>query len=417
MKNKKTIVNLLIALSTFLIISFFGCSPDVTPSLYDNVGDKGTPAEITSALSVSGVTAGTPTGYAGITKISIKGKNFAAKAENNYVYFGSAKAKVLTASTTELLVQAPIIYGDTLLLKIAKPHVEEYSNSVNYKLTGAINNHYPFLANQEPHAVTCDANGAVYFSLVVSGVGEGVWKIDGDSLSLFAPKKSETFYSDLKYHSDGYILGVAPRYKYAVFQLTEGQSPKVWSTAKNRKIVFQALDFDKNKNVWAAGKGGQIACFKPDKSSKLFNYENVITALRIYNDYLYAIAGENGAQKVIRFKIYSADSLGTPENYFDFSANMGQGKVAKSLTFAADGKMFITTAPLLEGTEYSDPILFVNADGTFGTWYAGLINAAISDITWTTGTNAFVIQEKDANHQQLILKIDMERNGAPQYGR
>ena len=83
-----------------------GCSPDTTPSLYDSVGESDPPAEITSLTPASG--------YAGVTVITIDGNNFAPLAEDNSVYFGSAKAEVLSASESQLVVRAPIIYGDSL---------------------------------------------------------------------------------------------------------------------------------------------------------------------------------------------------------------------------------------------------------------------------------------------------------------
>jgi len=101
-KNNNKILSI-ISLMTLLFI--LGCTPDTTPSLYDNVGESLPPAEITSITPASG--------YAGVTVITIDGNNFAPIAEDNSVYFGPAIAEILSASETQLIVRAPIIYGDS----------------------------------------------------------------------------------------------------------------------------------------------------------------------------------------------------------------------------------------------------------------------------------------------------------------
>jgi hypothetical protein len=62
--------------------------------------------------------------------------------------------------------------------------------------------------------------------------------------------------------------------------------------------------------------------------------------------------------------------------------------------------------------------MVVYLDGTFGTWYEGLILPDIISFTWTTGTNLFATRKAvDGVSTQNIYKIDMERAGAPEYGR
>jgi len=404
--KKKNNLKILSIISYISFILMMSCTPDTTPSLYDNVGESLPPAEITSITPASG--------YAGVTVFTIDGKNFAPLAGDNLVYFSPAKAEILSASETQLVVKAPIIYGDSLRVYTQKKGAELISNTKLCQLTNAVNEYYPFFSYQAPYSATSDLDGNIYFSLTENGTGIGVWKITADSSKLveFAPIKSETFYNDLKYHSDGYLLGVALRYKYAIFQINEGEIPVVWAAASDKSLVFQAIDFDVNKNLWASGKGGKIVSFTPDKTYAEFEYENEIKALRVYDNYLYAISNSVAGDDVVRFQIFSSDSLGTPESVFNFSGNVGDPTIsANSLTFSADGDMYI-------GTNAEDGVIVVYLDGSFGTWYEGLILPDIISFTWTTGTNIFATRKAVSGvSEQNIYIIDMERAGAPEFGR
>ncbi|MBU0475524.1 MAG: IPT/TIG domain-containing protein [Bacteroidetes bacterium] len=416
MKNRKIVLSKIFML-IILAIMVFSCTPDTNPSLYKSNYDKGIPSEIISVSPESG--------YSGVTTITITGKNFSPVLEENSVYFSSKKAQILSGSTTELVVKAPIISGDSVRIYTKKVGVEDYSNTYYYKLGSAVSEYYSFVANQEPYVATIDLVGNIYFSYIESTVGKGIYKIDIEgALSEFAPKGGETFFNDLKYHSDGYLVGVYGN--KAIFKIESGVKPAVLINTNNNSIKLNSFDFDKNKNIWAAGKGGFIVGAKPDKSFKLFEYTDEISGLRVFNDYLYAISGEDNNQNIVRFPIIYPDSIGTVETYFPFSSNVPVGVVANSLTFAADGQMYIATTPLSTNSDPIDPIMYVNTDGSFGTWYPGLITSGVSSFTWGSGTELFVIRDRFPNDRavvanpgfgQSILKIDMERLGAPDYGR
>jgi hypothetical protein len=422
MKKKNNKMSLSKILFAFIAISVFafGCSPDLTPSLYDSVGDKGVAAEITSVSPANG--------YSGVTTITITGKNFSTVLEENSVYFSSKKAQILSGSTTELVVKAPIILGDSLRIFVGKVGVENFSNSHFYKLAEAVNEHYPFLANQEPLIVTSDDVGNIYFQYQESSEVLGIWQISSDGiLSRYSPKKSSNLYSGLKYHYDNYLLGVASTYKNNIVQISKGDAvPVFWATGPNN-LKFVAIDFDENKNVWVAGTGGKIVRFATDKSWKAFDYVTEISSIRIFNNYLYAISGSKLSfnQNIVRFPILSSDSLGAVETYFQFSENVPLGVTANSLTFAADGQMYIAISPLSTSSNPIDPIMYLNTDGSFGVWYPGLITSSISNLAWGTGTEMYAIRKKYITSaatpvqifNQSILRIDMERLGAPEYGR
>lgn len=406
------------------ILIFSQCTNEITPPIYSEKGIGETPI-LTSIIP-------NESGLAGVTEITITGDNFSADPDKNIVFFGALPAKILTASTTELKVLAPNLVKDSIEVKISVLGAEKFSNIELCKLNPAVSEYYPFQGFQKQYSVTTDAMGNVYFSLTEDGAGKGVWKISPDGvLSEFAPKAGETFFTDLKYHSDGYLIGVWG--KQAIFKIEAGIRTSVFVNTGNSDLIFNVFDFDKDKNIWAGGKGSKIVSVKPDKSFKLFDYEFNLSAIRIFNDYLYAISGEPNSQNIIRFPIISADSLGLAETIFQFSANVEFGTIANSLTFATDGQMFIAISPRVK--DYTDPddiidldpinpLMYVNSDGSYGTWYPNLIVSALSSVSWGTGNVMYVVRERypedrtlDETYSHKILKIDMERLGAPEFGR
>jgi len=390
--------------SIITLIFMIGCSPDTTPSLYTDDGPGATPVIATM----------NPTqGLAGVTEITIAGSNFSTVADDNFVYFGPLRATVLSASENELRVVAPDLVQDSIQVKIAVSGAELFSNSELYKLDAAVAEVYPFLGFQQPYAITSDELGNLYFSLAEDGAGKGVKKISPDGeLTDFAPKGGETFYFSLKYKTGGTLYGV--RGVRAIFEITEGNAPGVFAALDNGTAMFD-LDFDEDGNIWTAGKGGKIYRVTPEKDIKSFDFADNISSMRIFNDYLYLAVKSETSQDIVRIPMISADSLGVAEIYFPFSTHYGFEVLdVKAITFANDGQLYI-------GTDGLNPIVYVNADGTYGYWYENLISPKIINFGWSTGVNLFAVREQfvggGIETTQTIYTLNMEKEGAPEYGR
>lgn len=402
MKKKKSL-KIVSVVSIIALMLMIGCSPDTTPTLSKDKGSGAKPV-ITSMDPAEGL--------AGVTEITISGENFSAEATKNFVYFGHLPATILSSSENELRVLAPDLIDDSIQVKI-DAGVEEHSNPKFYKLDAAVAKVYPFLGFQQPYAITSDELGNLYFSLTEDGVGKGVKKItpNGEFLD-FAPKGGETFYFSLKYKSGGTLYGV--RGVRAIFEITEGNSPAVFVVLDNGTSIFD-LDFDKDGNIWTAGKGGKIYRVTPDKDIKSFDFADNVSSIRIFNDYLYLATKSETSQDIIRMPIISADSLGNAEVYFQFSEKFGFAKLdVNAITFANDGQLYI-------GTDGPNPIIYVNSDGTSGYWYENLISPKIINFGWGTGVNLFAIREQfvggGIDTTQTIYTINMEKVGAPEFGR
>jgi len=400
-KNNLKIISIVSIVTIMLLIS---CSPDTTPSLYSEKDGGATPV-ITSMEPAQGL--------AGVTEITISGENFSTEISNNFVYFGPLPATIISASENELRVLAPDLVKDSIQVKVAVSGVEKFSDFKLYNLDAAVSEVYPFLGFQQPYAVTSDELGNIYFSLTEAGAGKGVKKITPDGeLVDFAPKGGETFYFGLKYKTGGILYGV--RGVRAIFEITEGNAPKTYAVLDNGTSMFD-LDFDKNGNIWTAGKGGKIYRVTPDKDIKSFEFADNVSSLRIFNDYLYLAVKSEISQDIIRLPIVSSDSLGAAEIYFPFSANYGFEILdMQAITFANDGQLYI-------GTDGLNPIIYVNADGTYGYWYENLVSPKIINFGWSTGVTLYAVREEfigsGIETTQTIYTINMEKSGAPEFGR
>ena len=301
-----------------LVLFFISCNEDTTPSLANLIGPSNPIPQITSLDPPSEA-------LAGYSKITINGSNFLADTSANLVFFGTAKAKVLQASTTQLVVQAPNVLGDTLKLKIASAG-DLFSNIVSYKLKPAVSIFYTdFQSFEKPHGITTDNANNVYVSIE----GDGVKKINTNlELTDYAAKGTETFWSSLKYGKANTIYSA--RTSRGVWQIFENTQPtsSPWAlTASGTRV--DDLDFDSNLNIWTVGAASNIFIIRinPSGESKTFQFNgSTFRAVRFFNNSLYVGGLYNGIEGVWSIPIISADSLGTAALYFDLSANFSTCK-------------------------------------------------------------------------------------------
>ncbi|MFA5803296.1 MAG: IPT/TIG domain-containing protein [Melioribacteraceae bacterium] len=402
MKKQKQIFYLAMVITLAAIIS--SCNQDAAPSLYQVEPKGGTPV-ISTILPANDA-------LAGVTEITITGSNFSRLKEENLVFFGTAQATVLQASSTQLVVKAPTLIKNSLDLKISVQGVENFSNVVKYNLLEAVGVYFAFAKGiDDPYTVAVDNVENVYVYLK----DKGIKKISSTgTLNDFAPKGGESFFFDMKVGpkegNDNVIYGA--RKVNALFKVVEGKSTSTYVIFPSGKAV-ETLDFDVNKNIWAAGSGGNIYSVTPLKVFTPFPIDYTVSALRVYNDYLY-VAGKNSTEEAIfRYKINSNLSLGSKEKYFDIGAKYGLNKVlVGAMTFSENGDLIV-------GTDLIDAFLIVNSSGTVSSLYPGLISPIVKSLAWGTKKNLFYIREyTDAGTiLHSLVRVDMQKLSAPYYGR
>ena len=401
MKKLIQFFSLVIIIASTALLS--SCNQDAAPSLYNEEDPGATPA-ITSIVPDKEA-------LAGVTEITINGSNFSSVKENNFVYFGTAKATVLQASATQLVVKAPAKIANDLDTKIAVQGVENFSNVVKYNLLEAVGVYFAFAKGVDvPMTVAVDKNENVFVYLN----NKGIKKItsDGSQLTVtdWAPKGGESFFFDMKMGPNNILYGT--RNLRLISQVEEGKASATFVTFPTG-ITIAALDFDQNKNIWASGGGGNLYSVTPSKTITAFPIDYTVSALRVYNGYVY-VAGKKGDEEAIyRYKINSNTSLGNKEKYFDIGAKYGLGKVnVSALASSSDGELIL-------GTDQADAMIVINAASSASNLYTGLIAPTARSIAWGTKKNMFYVRDYlDATGSaNSLIRVDMQKLSAPYYGR
>ncbi len=406
-KKYRVLIFIIIGIISSMLNS---CKEEITPSLYDLADKKGS-APVISSVEPSGVA------LAGVSEVTINGSNFSSKPEFNIVLFNGVSAVVKSASGSKLTVLAPNLISDTVKIKMAvsgSSAAVAFSNIVNYKLIPAVSNVFPPENSiLLPYALTVDAQENLYISVTSGGKGDGIKKFSPDGiLTDFAPKGGETFFSSIKMGPGNTIYAV--RRVKAIFVVTEGTASKTWVTNANGLGSINDFDFDQNKNIWAGGSGnGKIYRITQAKELKAFSFPEDINAIRVFDNNLYIGSTDGTNETLWKIEIISADSLGTPQKFFDFSA-IFQGLVIKALDASNAGDIFI-------GTNTPQVIIILHQDKTFEQLYPDLIESApVYAFGSGNGVNLFYTREAVNNDtldiSRAIIKVNIQKQIAHNYG-
>ncbi len=394
------------------LVYFAGCSNNVTDSLYSG----------SSAVSTGGtpkINSVNPPGeaLAGVTQGQITGENFLSDTSAVKVYFGKQPGTIISASPTQLSVIPPNVSG-ALKIKVTTNVAESFSNTYDYTLSPAAQDYYPDATDKTtiPMSIIFDNTGTLY----VSNASKGVFRVPPDSVStLYSSKGGETFWTSMRFGSGGVLY--AARNNQAIFMIpASGARNTPWVVLSPSSLKLSQIDFDPNGNMWAAGNNSSIYRIKPDKSYTPFPFDYNVTAMRVFVDggtaYLYAAAQKNNSTTIIRLPIDSNGDLGSPETYFDFSAQYGTDHLVNDMTFSADGEMFLAT-------DMTSPLVYVNTDKSSGSLYQSvLLNSPALSFAWGQGNFLYYVraQQTDATGAvtvaQTVIKLNLLKPGAPYYG-
>ncbi len=178
------------------------------------------------------------------------------------------------------------------------------------------------------------------------------------------------------------------------------------------QLFFQAadLDFDNSGNIWAAGTGTAFFRIKStERSVKPFPFTGAVRSVRVFGNYLYLGGKRDSLEKVWRYRIFSADSVGPEEEYFNLSAvygvNMGG---VYAITFNSDGDMYV-------GTDAADGIRLVHPGGTSEPMYPPLIAPQPIGFAWGSGSTLYY-SRGGAAATHVIIWVNAEKTSAPYYG-
>lgn len=396
---KKIFYRILSVLFLLTVLVLTSCSDDITPSLYD-LASASSPTPVISSINPPNEA------LAGVTKLTITGSNFSAVKERNLIYFNGKPGQVISATPTELKVVSAVVIADTVLIKIAVIGSDKFSNVVQYKLKPAVADFYafdPVTKKEFPYGITIDNLDNIFVSL--SGLGTKKISQQG-VMTNFSPKGPETFFRSITLASDNAIYAVRGGVKGA-YKLVENTTPAAFVSSSNGITDnLNSIVFDKVRNVlWSGGSTGIVYRIRLDKNVKTFSVNGSLNAMKIAGNTLFIATTATDKELIWKMNIISADSLSSPELYFDFSTQVDNLLNIADIAIAQDGDLYIGT------NKTSDPIYVVHPDKSFEVLYPGLIKSSTYSFVWGSG-NFLYMSNIVSNVNKTILKIDLEKLGA-----
>ena len=395
-----------------------GCEIEEADSIY-NPNEAGNDAPVITAV-------GPPSVYALIDNVTITGENFSDNPLLNYVYFGNAKAKVLESSSTQIVVLAPYIEGDSLTVKVAIPGAYAFGDYTPYIIEFAAIEYGGVTETHSVSAVSCADSEKVY---ICSG---GLMKIQFITPESASPEDFAeipaalltTPFGNMSVGPDGYLYGTNRKVIYYVSP--DGNIVDEYVTLGGNA---NAIDFDINDNMFVASRGA-VYCVLPDTTVIQTSYDrrHDLKSIRIYDGYVYVIGEYTGTDAtyigrgVWRNQILDANgTLGAWENVFDWGAYVSTaGPDILSITFDSNGVMFLGAG---EAAGF-DAIYMLEPDGggsylssTPEPLFPAVLTAPTSNFCWGSDQYLYVNRMGAESADKRLIRITTGKQSAPYYGR
>jgi hypothetical protein len=402
-------------IAAFLLIN--GCENDYPESIWDpNYKSKPDP-QITNVEPEENA-------FAGIDEITITGQNFSTVMQENLVYFDGVPADMISATTTELVVKAPNVVSDSILVQVSVQGAVLFAEYFPYPLQSAINTVGDFDKNDDAYAIEYNpSDTSLYVSLLQDNKGgkNKIVRIDSKNERHDYSKTLLDKASAMRFGPDGSIF-----YLNALNVLCRvppgGEDPA--TAGQIFTILPDAaydLDLDADENIYCGGSGGAIYRVKANDGSNLqtvATYESVnIRAVRVYHGYLYVAGVYQGddplvpEQAIWRNEITSSGGqLGENELYYDWSLGPYPTSDITTLTFSLDGDAYI-------GSSGAEVIVVLTPDGSIEPLYPGVLEPITYYLTWSDGIFIYCNRRSSVPEDKAILMINVLKEGAPYYGR
>lgn len=411
---------IILLLFSFGLMLFISCSEEPEKSLWNLDPDyevKPDPV-ITSVEPADGV-------YAGIDQVTINGTNFNPDMSHVKVYFDNKKAQVLSSTATEIRVIAPIIQGDSIIIKVQVDYALMFGVSLPYKVEFAEGEYGGITGQLDAYGVACDLNDNLYVSLG----SYKIIKIDPEETQtdyVTNAQGVDGFYGSMKMGPGGELFAARTRYIYKV--PAGGDTITRFATRIGQPV--NDFDFDEYGDIYIAAKNG-IYFYHPSDASNILaaSYPlTTLTSVRVYDGYVYVAGTYTGFsvpdvyKGVWRNKILGTGGvLDTTELVLDWHSYFEVVSPAiNTITFSEDGYLYIGA----DSTDNSEAITVVppNADKTYSIENAAPLYAAVlmppaSVFCWGNDQYLFVNRKSNNNDLARLIRITMGKMSAPYYGR
>jgi hypothetical protein len=395
------------------LMMFPGCTNDESPAGWDP-NKSGAAAPVITRVSPSSA-------LSGITQVTLSGNNFSPVDTNNIVYFGATKATLISSTDTNIVVVAPNVDEGIYTISVVVSGAYQHATSGSYSVQFAGIEYGGFKDLDETYSIAVDASENLYAQLKAYPATDTarVYKVAPvspfTSKVLFGTLKDATLNpwakaSDMRIGPGGYLY-LQQTNNVNLYRLpTSGGITQQFLTWPGKA---NALDFDSVGNLYAGGNGGLNVRKKDGTFTTVSSFSTLsIKAVKVFNGYVYVAAIVPNAG-VWRARI--ADINGTldpPVRVLNWNQAPGNfpASAVLSLAIAADGTVYV-------GCDNKDPILAIPPTGVPAALYPGVLSPPATQLIWGTGQYLYCNRDHATGANRRIIRITMQKNGAPDYGR
>jgi len=396
---KKTLMSL--SLLLIVVLTLTGCYE--WPDPIWNPDDSGLPTPTISSVDVTEL-------LGGIDNITITGSGFGTVADEVLVYFKKGamvgRGRTLSTTDTELIVEAPATYSDSLEIWIDRRGCFEYAKDTTNLITISKGmNTLPITPPSALNKIAVDngnilvAYGTSMDMLHVSDI-DTVTTFSGVSFAATQPvlslkmKGSDVYYT-LSYYMvkyDGSVNRVKINSdKYPSYDFSFANNDRVYMTGLNNiysmhhdlsnpTSALEDLDYDYKK------------CEVYD--SKLY-----VSAIYTGDDTL-----RTNEKLILAYPINTDGSLGTGETIINWTEDFAGSEIV-DIVFDTEGKMYVATktrTPIY----VIEPAAGSYADGSVKLLYPVLLKNTIFSMSWESGSYMAIITEgTDGSRTAYRLKM------------
>jgi len=374
--------------------------------------------------------------YSGIGIITITGQNFSTDLSENTVFFNGNKGVILSASTTQLEIQVPVLVEDSIFVQIYVKGAYLYgeyggssSTDTPFKLKDALLKFKSVSSTIIIGGLAIDQNENIYTILESP---QGIVQITNpDSTNLPQYSNSPTGVGlGMKIGPGGYLY-FARKNKNIYRVPPGGGSFEIFGKVGENCLD---LDFDENLNMFAAGKEGKVFRISPAADTMLVARHGVdydITIMRVYDGYLYSVLDYIGTDTttvfqrgIVRNQIVDATgTLGANEEVFNWDNYVGaSGPNIMAMVIDENGILYLGNDYVGNDNNEAITMLDVNT-GSTEALYPSILTPGAYNLCWGN-TNYLYIHHYDikvsgetSTKTRELLRLSMPVNSAPYYGR
>ena len=390
-----------------MVLFIAGCSDIQEIDIYDPA-DTGGAAPVITSVSPNG------SAFAGFGNITITGSNFSTVPGENVVLFDGVKATIISESATSITVVSPNYPKENAVLRVSTKNAVAYSAPINYSLLPLFTLVPEFEGFEVPYSLSVDKDENLYYTFTSNNANRGIniYNVNNDEASVYSTAVQFFNFSGFKVGPNGKVY-LARRLR-ALFTADANGRELVWAQLPNGTLVD--FDFDNNGFAWAAGNRLARIRMSDNNTTQITPFTATINAVRYFNNFLYLAGNKDGKQVVLRYSVSSDGTLGSEEEYYNFTDNApnASGRVILSMVIAEDGTIYLGVDSI------TNPIYTVSTNKTAEILYPGVLTGPVPQMAWGSDVFLYAIRaattDLTTDIKGAILKINMGKKSAPYYG-